>query len=287
MTVKEALIHAREVLAAGNIEDSALEAELLLRCALGRNRVQLYQGFDRQLSPEQNKMFQDLVRRRLNREPTAYITGHREFYGIDFYVNPAVLIPRPESELLVEKALELAQYRSIAAIADIGTGCGAIAVSLALNLPCVKIYATDVSTAALEVALVNCRRHGVSDKIRLLAGDMLDPLPEPADLIVANLPYIKESELAQVNTRDFEPHLALNGGTDGLEKIRRLCTQVGDKLKPGGHLLLEIGQGQEAPVITLLRDLFPVAGIAVTPDLGGIDRVVNLTLFAEATRLTA
>ena len=151
--------------------------------------------------------------------PAAYITGHREFYGLDFAVNSSVLVPRPETELLVEKALELARERSLSTIADIGTGCGAIAVSLAVNLPQTRIYATDISAPALEVALSNCRKHGVTDRVTLLEGDMLAPLPEPVDLIVANLPYVREPEMTGVNTLGFEPPLALNGGPDGLDKI--------------------------------------------------------------------
>jgi len=178
----------------------------------------------------------------------------------------------------VEKTLELAQNRTFSAIVEVGTGCGAIAVSLALNLPQARIYATDISSSALRVALSNCRRHGVTDRVRLLAGDMLDPLAEPVDLIVANLPYVRESALSWTSTLGFEPRLALDGGADGLEKIRRLCLQVSDKLRPGGHLLLEIGEGQGRAVTTFLRGLFPSARIELAPDLGGIDRVVSLAL---------
>ena len=278
MTIKQALARARGVLVASNIEDASLETELLLREALKINRVQLYSELDRELIPEQREAFRRLIRRRLNHEPTAYITGHREFYGLDFFVAPAVLIPRPESELLVEKALELAQDCASFTVAEVGTGCGAIAISLALSLPQAKIYATDISAAALKVALSNCQRHGVVDRVCLLAGDMLAPLPEPVDLIVANLPYVRESELSRINTAGFEPRLALNGGSDGLEKIRQLCLQINDKLRPGGCLLLEIGKGQGKAVTIFLRTLFPSASIQLAPDLDGIDRLVSLTL---------
>jgi len=278
VTIKQALSRAREILAASNIEDPPLESEILLRHVLKISRPELYQDFNRELNPEQEKNFWSLTERRLNHEPTAYITGHREFYGLDFYVDPSVLIPRPESELLVEKSLQLAQNHPVSAIAEVGTGCGAIAISLALSLPQVKIYATDISAAALRVALFNCQKHGVIDRICFLQGDMLDPLPKPVDLIVANLPYIREPELPQTSTLNFEPFLALNGGPDGLEKIRRLGTQISDKLRPGGCLLLEIGQGQKRAVTTFLRSLFPSAKIEVAPDLSGIDRVISLTL---------
>ena len=248
------------------------------------SRVKLYLELDQELSPQQDKDFWHLIKRRLRGEPIAYIAGHREFYGLDFYVDPNVLIPRPESELLLEKALELAQGRAVSTIAEVGTGCGAIAISLALSLPQAKIYATDISAAALKVTLFNCQKHRVVDRICLLEGDMLDPLLEPVDLIVANLPYVMESELSQVNTLAFEPYLALNGGSDGLEKIHQLCTRISGKLRPGGGLLLEIGQGQGRAVTTLLRSLFPSAEIEVTPDLSGIDRVVNLTLTTTAAK---
>ncbi|MFC1847582.1 peptide chain release factor N(5)-glutamine methyltransferase [Chloroflexota bacterium] len=278
MTIKHTLRRARDILTASDIEEPALGSELLLRHALKICRTELYQDFNRELNLEQEESFWGLFERCLNNEPIAYITGHREFYGLDFYVDTNVLIPRPESELLVEKTLELAQKQEVSTITEVGTGCGAIAISLALRLPQAKIYATDISTAALKVASLNCRKHGVSNRIRLLAGDMLDPLPELVDIIVANLPYVRESELLRTDTLNFEPSLALNGGADGMEKIRRLCLQISDKLSPGGCLLLEIGQGQSRAVTTFLGGLFPMADIEVTPDLSGIDRVVSLTL---------
>jgi len=281
VTLKQALIQAKEILVANNIEDASLESELLLRHTLNISRVQLYQDPDRELSPKQEATFWNLIKHRLNHQPTAYITGHREFYGLDFYVNPHVLIPRPESELLVEMALSVTQNHRVATIAEIGTGCGAIAISLALNLPQTKIYATDISASALKVALINCRKHGVVNRVYLLQGNMLDPLPEPIDLIVANLPYVKKTELLRTRQAKSEPLLALNGGPDGLQKIRQLCRQVKSKLRPTGYLLLEIGQGQGRAVTTLLHSLFPYAKIEVVPDLGGIERVVSLHRYTK------
>ncbi|MBI3931169.1 MAG: peptide chain release factor N(5)-glutamine methyltransferase [Chloroflexi bacterium] len=277
MTIKQTLSRARAILVASNIEDAPLESELLLRQALRIDRIQLYLALDRELGPEEDETLWKLIKRRLDGEPIAYITGQREFYGLDFSVDPSVLIPRPESELLVEKALKLAQEQAVFTIAEVGTGCGAIAISLALSLPQAKIYATDISAAALKVTRLNCQKHGVVARICLLSGDMLAPLPEPVDLIVANLPYVREAELSRVNTHNFEPSLALNGGADGLEKIAQLCSQIGDKLRTGGSLLLEIGQGQSRAVTVLLRRLFPAAEIEVAPDWSGIDRVVSLT----------
>jgi len=278
MTVKQTLARAREELTVGDIEDASLEAELLLRDALKISRTQLYLALDRQLRPEQKEAYWQRIERRLNHEPSAYITGHREFYGLDFYVDSSVLIPRPESELLVETALELARNHTLSTIAEVGTGCGAIAVSLALSLPHSRIYATDISPPTLKIAQTNCRRHRVEDRVRLLCGDMLDPLPEPVDLVVANLPYVRESELLRVNPADFEPGLALNGGSDGLEKIRRLCLQVSNQLRPPACLLLEIGEGQGEILTAFLQGLSPSAQIEIFPDLRGIDRVVSLTL---------
>jgi release factor glutamine methyltransferase len=275
MSLLQALSRARGILAEKNIEDAPLEGELLLRHVLGISRTQLYLDLDRRLSLNHEEALRKILKRRLSGEPAAYITGHAEFYGLDFHVDPRVLIPRPESELLVERTISLVPNHPISTIAEVGTGSGAIAISLALELPQTKIYATDISAAALEVARLNCRRHGVIDRVCLLKGDMLDPLPEAVDLIIANLPYVKKSELSGVR---FEPRLALDGGGDGMGKIRRLCRQLSGKLRPGGCLLLEIGEGQGVAVTTLLNNLFPGAKIEVVPDLSGIERVVSLSL---------
>ena len=278
MTLKESLCHAIETLSAGKIEDAPLESELLLRHTLKISRTQLYLSLDDELSPEHEETFWQLVERRLTGEPTAYITQQREFYGLDFYVDDRVLIPRPESEILVERALNYAQNHLVSTIADVGTGCGAVAISLAINLPHIKIYATDVSSSALEVARYNSHKHGTTKQIRFLHGDMLSPIPKPVDLIVANLPYVKESELAQTGLDNFEPRLALNGGPDGLEKICQLSQQASDKLNPDGCLILEIGLGQGEAVASSLRNSYPSGRIEVIPDLSGIDRVISLAL---------
>ncbi len=270
------LSQGRETLTANRIEDAGLEAEVLLRHALNFDRVQFYLQQERELSTEENENFRQSLQRRLNNEPTAYIIGHREFYGRDFYVDSNVLIPRPETELLVETALGLAANHPLHTIADIGTGSGAIAISLALSLPQTRIYATDISSAALRVARTNCQRHGVTDLVCLLRGDLLAPLPEPVDIIVANLPYVREEEMSRVDTWHFEPSPALNGGQDGLETIRRFGAQVDGKLRPGGGLFLEIGLGQGEAVTAFFHQLFPAAEIKLIPDGNGIDRVVSL-----------
>lgn len=231
--------------------------------------------------PQQILALSRLIQRRISREPTAYITGHKEFFGIDFEVSPHTLIPRPDTELLVETAIKLANaaFPQSCLIADIGTGCGAIAIALALHLPQAKIYATEISSAALEVAESNCQKHGVSNRIRLLQGDLLESLPEPVQLIVANLPYISEPELPKLpfEISMFEPQLALAGGTDGLTQIRRLLAQASSKLLSGGAVLLEIGYDQGPVVKDLARKYFPSARVSVATDLNGLDRVVTIS----------
>jgi len=275
---RQALAYARGTLADSNIDDASLEGEILLRHVLGLSRARLYSDIDRNVSPAHDKALRKLLERRIQGEPSAYITGHREFYGLDFRVDRNVLIPRPETELLVEKAIRLAQSHAISRTADIGTGCGAIAISLAANLPGVTIYATDVSAPALEVARTNCKKHGVADRIVFLQGDMLEPLPEPVDLIIANLPYVRESDLSRSGPLSFEPALALNGGEDGLDRIRVLCRQAGNKLRSQGFILLEIGQGQAEETAALSQEIFPSARIEIESDLAGIERVVSLRL---------
>ena len=278
MNVKEVLDDARKVLTDSNIEDAPLEAEVLLRDTLKKDRVGLYLALDDELSTEQQNAFRDRLARRLDDEPTAYIIGHREFYGRDFLVDASVLVPRPETELLVEKALEIVRKHRLSVIAEVGTGCGAVAISLALELPHVRVYATDISASALEVARANSRKHGVSDRVRLLSSDLLGALPEPVEMVVANLPYVRESDLPRSGPVSREPRLALDGGTDGLDKIRRLCSQAKAVPGSGGYLLLEVGEGQARAVSAFLHGLFPPAFIEVTPDLSGIDRVVSMML---------
>lgn len=278
MNLKQALARARDSLASGGIEDAYLEGEILLRHVLGIDRARLYTELDRELAPSDEEALFQLVERRRRGEPSAYITGHREFYGLDFYVDARVLIPRPESELLVERAIHLVRSRKVTTIADIGTGCGAIAISLAVNLPDAEIYATDVSAAALEVARTNCRRHGVEGRVCLLEGDMLEILPGPVDLILANLPYVRQADMPRTCPVSFEPALSLDGGPDGLEKIGRLCCQAGDKLSTRGCLTLEVGQGQAEAVAAILHKVWPSVWIEVSPDLAGIGRVVSACL---------
>lgn len=278
MNRKQTLAQARKILTENKIEDAALEGEILLRHVLGINRAQLYAELDSNVNEYVIKQLLKLVKRRVKGKPSAYITSKKEFYGLDFIVNKHVLIPRPETELLVEQSISLCQKYHYSKVADIGTGCGAIAISLAVNLPEINIFATDVSSRALKTAKKNCIKHCIKDKVTLLKGDMLKPLPESVDLIIANLPYVKEKDIKQERTLSFEPRIALNGGEKGLDKIERICREADKKLNPHGSLLLEIGQGQVKDVKTILHKYYPSASIDVKKDFAGIDRVVVMRL---------
>jgi release factor glutamine methyltransferase len=282
--LREALQSVTQTLSRAGIADASVEAELLLGHILGISKTQLYIEPERSLTSVETEHLRRLVRRRLDHEPAAYILGHCEFYGIDFYIDCHTFIPRPETELLVEKAVELAQCISHQGkritIADVGTGCGAIAISLALALPQAKIYATDISASALQVAEMNCRRHAVSSQVELWQGYLLEPLSQPVDMIVANLPYIKSCEFRDLSpeVRNFEPTTALAGGEDGLGKIQQILEQMPGKLNYGGCFLLEIGQGQGRMVTSLINSYFPQASMELISDLGGIERVVKVGL---------
>ena len=277
MNRREALKLGSKILAENKIDDASLEAEILLRHTLNIDRTRLFVEYDATLSSQQKTDFLNKIARRAEGVPTAYITCMREFYGLEFYVDEHVLIPRPETELLVEKTIDIARNHDSPLIVDVGTGCGNIAVSLAANLPHARIYATDISKTALNVAELNCKKHNVSKQVRLIAGSLLEPITEPADIIVANLPYVRTSDLPTVNTDGFEPRIALDGGEDGLDVIRRLCSQVEGKLKTSGTLLLEIGLGQIDALTAYLRGLSPEGNIEIVRDLSGIERVVCLT----------
>ena len=278
MNLGQALARARGILRDKEIEDAALEGEILIRHVLGLSRARLFSQLEAQMEPAPEKALEKVLERRLSGEPAAYITGHREFYGLDFTVDKRVLIPRPETELLVERAIALAGKHNIVKIADIGVGSGAVAVSLAVNLPGVTVYAVDISAPALAVAAANCRKHGVTGRVILLRGNLLEPLPGPVDMIIANLPYVKTSDLAAQRGLDYEPPVALDGGEDGLGIIRVFCKQAGDSMNPGGCLLMEIGEGQYEAVSAFFKKTFPKGLIEVDRDLAGIERMVSLCL---------
>ena len=219
-----------------------------------------------------------IVAQRLDRTPLAYIIGYREFYGINVVVTPDVLIPRPETEGMVEHTLFMAlmgmETRELT-IADIGTGSGAIAVNLAIHLPAARIYAVDISEPALDVAAYNIRGHAVHDRVRLGHGDLLEPLPEPVDLIVANLPYIPTERIPALQPEvQQEPQLALDGGPDGLDLVRRLLAQAPEKLNSPGIILLELDPEQFPAAQALALQQFPDAEITAEQDLSRRDRIM-------------
>jgi len=276
VTLAEALHAAQARIREAGIDDAELEAEVLLRHVLGLDRAHLYARLLETIDGEESAAFQRLVERRLAHEPTAYIVGHREFYGIDLEVTPDALIPRPETELLVDEALRVAPPAGPCAIADVGTGCGAIAVALAIHLPQAAIYGVDSSERALALAARNVGRLGLASRVCLLHGDLLDPLAEPVDVIVANLPYVKTSdwEALPPEIHEHEPREALDGGPDGTVGLERLLHAAASRLRPGRCLLAEIGWDQGERLSTVARMLFPTARIDVKKDLAGLDRIL-------------
>ena len=214
------------------------------------------------------------VQQRASGYPLPYLTGTVEFYGLRLLVTPEVLIPRPETETLVDLALA----RRPASVVDVGTGSGCIAISLAVHLPQTAVHAIEISRAALGVAQRNVDRHGVADRVRLLVGDVLNPRPAPVDLIVSNPPYVPTGECAHLPTsiRMHEPWLALDGGADGFDVVRQILSQAPAVLRPGGALLIEIGDRQGEAATRLARTFFPRAAIRVHPDLAGRDRVLEV-----------
>jgi release factor glutamine methyltransferase len=280
MIVKQALRRAAMTLADHSIEDASLEAEVMLMHVLGVSRAGLYLRLDDVLSIEDERVADRAMERRLEHEPLPYITGSREFFGIDFHVAPGVLIPRPETESLVEATIKLVNSRfpdGAPVIADIGTGSGAIAVSLALELPQAMVYAIDISPRALEVASINCRRHGVG--VQLLEGDLLAPLPEPVDIVVANLPYVSDAEMGELSAeiRLYEPSIALAGGSDGLDVVRRLIVGAPARLRPGGVILLEIAPSQVQALAGWIVSNLPGSIVSPFGDLSGVIRLVKIT----------
>jgi len=271
----DALHEGRSKLCQAGFLEFALEAEILLRHALQVDRTSIYAYLYEDISPDEYCRYNDLLARRLALEPMAYITGHREFYGLDFIVEPCVLIPRPETEMLVEEAIRITGKLDQPVVCDVGTGSGAIAVAIARNVADVKVYGIDISHKCLEVASRNARLNEVQDKIVFVAGDLLTTLPEMADVIVANLPYVKQNDLTCLKG---EPSLALDGGMDGLDVIRRMVPQVASSLKQGGTCLLEIGEGQHKAVLDIIGYYLPGARATASEDFAGIKRMITVTL---------
>jgi len=286
-TIQEALERGTSTLAQVGLPNPRLDAQVLLSHVLNVERATLYAYPECSLTSEQERQFHLLVERRKRGEPVAYLVGHKEFFGLDFLVDQRVLIPRPETELLVEAAL--GSIRSLLAagqtpvVADIGTGSGAIPITLAVQerrLP--YLYASDISADALDVARLNCRLHAVEQRVRLLQGDLLAPLPEPVDILTANLPYVGTAEMDSLapDVRAFEPPLALFSGQYGLDLLRRFFieAQQSGKLKEHALLLLEIGYQQREPLTCLLHDVWPRATVTFVKDYAGWDRLLKVRM---------
>ena len=277
MTLRQAISTARDRFASQDdlAPTARQDAELLLLHILALPRTTLYTDPTRPLNAHEQSAFAAAVVRRMNREPVQYITGTQEFFGLPLAVSPAVLIPRPETELLVEAALNQLPHDAPLHLADIGTGSGAIAIALASRLPQARITALDLSPAALAIASENAARHHVADRIRLLESDLFAALPttaEPFDAILSNPPYIPEADRRTLHpqVRDFEPATALFAGVDGLAVYQRLIPEALHYLKPGGLLALELGAGQQVALTSLLHDW---QAVRFLPDLQGIPRV--------------
>lgn len=255
------------------IESARLDAELLLAELLDLDRVGLYLQYDRPLNAVELTAYKGVVKRRATREPLAYILGKREFWSLPILVTPAVLVPRADTEVLVEEALNYLE--SGGSVLEIGTGSGAIAVAIAHEKPEVQVEAIDISSEALAVALQNAELNGVSERICFRQEDLAQLTGGPYNMIVSNPPYIPESDWEGLmpEVRDHEPHLALFAGLDGLSAYRKIVEQAADRLVPGGWLLFEVGIHQSEPVVALLRAAY-FDHVTVRDDYAGIPRVV-------------
>jgi release factor glutamine methyltransferase len=281
--LKQGLAQLREA----HVPSFTLAAELLLLHVLGRDRTWIYAHPEGEISAPDAERFFALIARRAEGEPTQHLTGKQEFWGLEFEVTPDVLIPRPETEHVIEVALDRLGVRELRAgrrptlcgeglqIADIGTGSGCIAIALAKELPGSTIYATDISSAALAVARRNAARHNLADRVRFSEGNLLDMATAQFDIIVSNPPYIgrREGVALMREVRDHEPEIALYGGDEGYEFYAELITQSAAHLKPGGILVLELGHNS-LPAVQPLLEVSAWTNVAVTNDLAGIPRVL-------------
>ncbi len=295
---QDVLHWASQQLRGSGIDSYARDARILLRHVLGCSEEDLAGGRADLLAADHVATLQGLILRRQQGEPVAYIIGKKEFMGLEFAVDRRVLIPRPETELLVEKALDLFGYESSIGrhslsppicqgvshplIADIGTGSGAVAVSIAKALPQATVYATDVSAEALAVARRNSVLHGVAKRVSLRQGNYLKALPGPVHVIVCNPPYIPLNDILGLDrdVRDYEPRLALSGGEDGLDAYRALFPELSTYLLPGGHALFEIGFDMAERLTTLAAQHLPDARVDVYQDLAGFDRILCISQIA-------
>jgi len=274
-TIAEAVAEVAQRLAEAGVENPRLEAEILVRTAAGISHERLHAHPELALSPEARGTLAALTARRATREPLPYVLGEVEFYSLTFRVTPAAIVPRPETEILVEEAIRRAREIGARLLVDVGTGSGAIAVVLARELPEARVVAVDVSVEALRLTRGNAARHGVADRVLPVCSDLLCALNGEADAIIANLPYVESGVLSalQPEVRDFEPRGALDGGYDGLDVVRRFTAQLSSHLSRRGFAALEVGAGQAGEVAKLLT----AGGLGrteVVRDYAGIERVV-------------
>ena len=272
-----ALLTARRRLARAGIRTAALDAEVLLAHVLSSTREGLLAHPERRLTSAQARRFSGLVSKRASRMPVAYLTGDKEFYGLGLRVTPRVLIPRPETELLVELAIDfLKAHPDARRVIDLGTGSGAIAVAIGRRVPSVRLEASDINLSALRVAAANVRAHRLVSRVRLTKRDLLEGA-SPADLIIANLPYLSAVQRRRWQPElSYEPAQALDGGRDGLDVIRRALLQARGVLKPAGALLLELDPSQAGRVERLARAHWPAAKITIHVDLSGRARALRV-----------
>lgn len=268
-------------LAAKGVESARLDAEVLLAHVVGCKRIDLYGiRFADVASPEVRQAYRDLIRRRLEGCPVAYLVGRKEFYGLKLKVSPAVLIPRPDSEHIVLECLTLAKTMTNPRILDIGTGSGNLPIAIAKHLPTARLTAIDVSADALQIARENAAKHGVTERIRFLQGDLFQPLApdETFDIIVSNPPYIASEDMPKlpVGVRQYEPHTALDGGPGGFAVFDRLIAEGRGHLAPGGHLILEIGSPQEKPARERLSAIPEFSLFPTIFDFSGHPRVLHV-----------
>lgn len=285
VTVGDLLEQGTRALIMAGQANARLDARVLLSHVLEVEVAMLYAYPEREVSVEQEQQFLSLIERRVHGEPVPYLVGHKEFYGLDFIVDERVLVPRPETELLVEAALEHIRCKlhsgQVPIVADIGTGSGAIPITLAKEEPRLPyLYATDISRDALAVAYLNSKRHAVEQRIRLLQGDLVEPIPEPVDIITANLPYVgtEETDVLAPDVLAYEPHLALFSGPSGLDLLERFLRAVRQEgtLKEGGWMLLEIGYAQKEALTRLLSEIWPGATVVWKKDYSGWDRLLQV-----------
>jgi release factor glutamine methyltransferase len=279
MQLKQAVDSAHQLFVENDVPSPRLNAELLLMFALGCERAYLYAHPERELTPDEQSRFDEVIHERARGCPTQYITGHQEFWGLDLLVSPAVLIPRPETEHVVETVLELVKEYTFTGpgrlrILDVGTGSGCIALALASELPHAEIQACDISDEALEMARINAARLALGGRVLFRKSDLLSVyLGEQFDFIISNPPYVGEADADKVQkqVREFEPRIAVFSGREGMEIYRRLIPEAQDALRPGGWFVTEIGYSEEEKVRSLLNGW---ADIQVTADLQGIPRVM-------------